>query len=66
MTRGILYSYHKIYLPVRVLQWYHQKHVNFDHCKPVFYQFQDVAVKILMEQDFHAERVNEFLREVHI
>ncbi|AED90647.1 SERINE/THREONINE-PROTEIN KINASE CTR1 [Arabidopsis thaliana] len=26
----------------------------------------DVAVKILMEQDFHAERVNEFLREVAI
>ncbi|CAN1134919.1 Serine/threonine-protein kinase CTR1 [Linum perenne] len=26
----------------------------------------DVAVKILMEQDFHAERFNEFLREVAI
>ncbi|XP_027066037.1 serine/threonine-protein kinase CTR1 [Coffea arabica] len=26
----------------------------------------DVAVKILMEQDFHAERFNEFLREVQI
>lgn len=26
--------------------------------------FQDVAVKVLMEQDFHAERFNEFLREV--
>ncbi|XP_010552989.1 PREDICTED: serine/threonine-protein kinase CTR1-like isoform X1 [Tarenaya hassleriana] len=26
----------------------------------------EVAVKILMEQDFHAERVNEFLREVAI
>lgn len=26
--------------------------------------FQDVAVKILMEQDFHAERCKEFLREV--
>jgi serine/threonine-protein kinase CTR1 len=26
----------------------------------------DVAVKILMEQDFHAERFNEFLREVSI
>ncbi|KAL3536156.1 hypothetical protein ACH5RR_004617 [Cinchona calisaya] len=26
----------------------------------------DVAVKILMEQDFHAERSNEFLREVQI
>lgn len=26
--------------------------------------FQDVAVKILMEQDFHAERFKEFLREV--
>lgn len=27
--------------------------------------FQDVAVKILMEQDFHAERFKEFLREVY-
>lgn len=27
--------------------------------------FQDVAVKILMEQDFHAERFKEFLREVN-
>lgn len=27
-------------------------------------QLQDVAVKILMEQDFHAERFQEFLREV--
>ncbi|CAI9097824.1 OLC1v1034323C2 [Oldenlandia corymbosa var. corymbosa] len=26
----------------------------------------DVAVKILMEQDFHAERYNEFIREVQI
>ena len=26
--------------------------------------FQEVAVKILMEQDFHAERYKEFLREV--
>ncbi|KAI5664839.1 hypothetical protein M9H77_24162 [Catharanthus roseus] len=26
----------------------------------------DVAVKVLMEQDFHAERFNEFLREVQI
>ena len=25
---------------------------------------QEVAVKILTEQDFHPERVNEFLREV--
>jgi len=25
---------------------------------------QDVAVKILMEQDFHAERFKEFMREV--
>lgn len=30
----------------------------------VWYYFQDVAVKILMEQDFHAERFKEFLREV--
>ncbi|GFP88128.1 serine/threonine-protein kinase ctr1 [Phtheirospermum japonicum] len=28
--------------------------------------FQDVAVKILMEQDFHGERFKEFLREVAI
>lgn len=28
--------------------------------------FQDVAVKILMEQDFHAERFKEFLREVSV
>ena len=28
------------------------------------YELQDVAVKILMEQDFHAERFKEFLREV--
>ncbi|KAL0344752.1 UNVERIFIED_CONTAM: Serine/threonine-protein kinase CTR1 [Sesamum radiatum] len=28
--------------------------------------FQDVAVKILMEQDFHAEQFKEFLREVAI
>lgn len=27
---------------------------------------QDVAVKILMEQDFHAERFKEFLREVYL
>lgn len=26
--------------------------------------FKDVAVKILMEQEFHAERFKEFLREV--
>jgi hypothetical protein len=27
---------------------------------------QDVAVKILMEQDFHPERLKEFLREVYV
>jgi hypothetical protein len=28
--------------------------------------YQDVAVKILIEQDFHPERVKEFMREVFI
>lgn len=30
------------------------------------YIFQEVAVKILMDQDFHPERIKEFLREVSI
>lgn len=30
----------------------------------IVHYFQDVAVKILLEQDFHPERLNEFLQEV--
>lgn len=30
----------------------------------VGYNYQDVAVKILIEQDFHPDRVKEFMREV--
>ena len=54
-----------MYLPVWIFNCYHERNYNFDGCEIVHHQFQDVAVKILMEQDFHAERVNEFLREVH-
>lgn len=32
--------------------------------KVVGYNYQDVAVKILIEQDFHPDRVKEFMREV--
>lgn len=32
--------------------------------KLVGYNYQDVAVKILIEQDFHPDRVKEFMREV--
>jgi hypothetical protein len=41
--------------PTRMEEFYQQGY---------FFLTQDVAVKILMEQDFHPERLKEFLREV--
>lgn len=45
-----------------MLFWWHHSLI----CYMKSYVFQEVAVKILMDQDFHPERIREFLREVSI
>lgn len=55
MQSGALYN--MSYLPYFVLDFHVLNLTNLD-------TFQEVAVKILMEQDFHGERFKEFLREV--
>ena len=45
---------------------YNNRYLYQEFCLTRDRIFQDVAVKILMEQDFHAERFKEFLREVYM